>query len=133
MKHLAGLWIAAAMAVSCVAGLSGCGSPQTYDEIHARNWTPESIEQRFPMGTTEKHVFEKLGSPFFELTQGNLTRWDFVGGKNAQQVVTFIFDNGKLVHKGFRPVAAVAPSKPDARVVSGADGARDAAFRLPGQ
>lgn len=121
------------MVAACIAGMSGCGGPQTYDEIHARNWTQESMDQRFPLGTTEKQVFEKLGSPYYELTKGSLTRWDYVGGRSAQQVVMFVFNNGKLVHKVYRPVAADAQATTTSRVVNGPDGARDAPFRLPGQ
>jgi len=121
------------MVAACVTALGGCAMPQTYDQIHTRNWTQESIDQRFPLGTTEKQVFEKLGSPFYELTKDGLTRWDYVGGTSAQQVVTFVFNQGKLVHKVYRPIAANGQQKPDSRVVSGADGARDAPFRLPGQ
>jgi outer membrane protein assembly factor BamE (lipoprotein component of BamABCDE complex) len=133
MKRLAGLWMVAALVAPCIAGLSGCGRPQTYDEIHARNWTQESMDQRFPLGTTEKQVFAKLGSPFYELTKDGLTRWDYVGGPNAQQVVTFVFNNGKLVHKVYRAAAPDTQRQPDTSVVSGTDGVRNAPFRLPGQ
>jgi outer membrane protein assembly factor BamE (lipoprotein component of BamABCDE complex) len=97
MKRLAGLGIAA----MCVVVLGGCVTAQTYDEIHVRGWTQQSIDQRFPPGTPEKKVFAELGSPFSETTNGSVTRWDYVGGTSAQQVVTFVFNGGKLVDKKY--------------------------------
>ncbi|WP_345810745.1 hypothetical protein AAGS40_07975 [Paraburkholderia sp. PREW-6R] len=91
-----------AVTVGCVAGLSGCITPtHTYDEIHARGWTRESFEQRFPAGTTEKQVFNKLGSPFASKNAGDLTRWDYVGGVSGQEHVMFIFRNAQLVEKRY--------------------------------
>lgn len=98
MKFLATLTIAAA----CAAGLSGCVTPtHTYDQIHSRDWTRESFETRFPNGTSEKQVFNKLGGPYAFKDVGELTRWDFVGGPSGQQHVTMIFRNGILIQKQY--------------------------------
>jgi outer membrane protein assembly factor BamE (lipoprotein component of BamABCDE complex) len=90
------------IAVACLAGASGCAtSTHTYDEIHSRGWTRASFDQRFPAGTSERQVFEKLGSPFATKSAGDITRWDYVGGISGQLHVTFLFRNGLLVEKRF--------------------------------
>ncbi|WP_147439511.1 hypothetical protein [Paraburkholderia sp. BL17N1] len=90
------------MVAACLAGLGGCVTPtHTYDEIHSRGWTRESIDQRFPAGTSQKHVFEKLGGPFATKSAGNLSRWDYVGGASGQLHVAFLFRDGLLFEKRF--------------------------------
>ena len=92
----------AAVVTACLAGLSGCVTPtHSYDQIHSRHWTHEGFDQRFPTGTSEMQVFEKLGSPFAEKSAGNLTRWDYVGGASGQLHVMFIFKNTNLIEKRF--------------------------------
>lgn len=94
----------AAVFTACLAGLGlgGCVSPTyTYAEIHSRDWTREGFDQRFPTGTSERQVFEKLGSPFAENVAGDRTRWDYVGGVSGQLHVVFLFKNGLLTEKRF--------------------------------
>jgi len=98
MKKLVVLTVVAA----CLAELGGCVTPTyTYDQIHTRNWTRESIDQRFPSGTSKAQVLDKLGSPFGEKSAGDLTRWDYVGGVSGQLHVMFLFRNGSLIEKRF--------------------------------
>jgi outer membrane protein assembly factor BamE (lipoprotein component of BamABCDE complex) len=98
MKKLVVLTVFAAS----LAGLAGCVTPTyTYDQIHTRNWTRESLEQRFPAGTSKVHVLEQLGGPFAEKSAGDLTRWDYVGGASGQLHVMFLFRNGQLFEKRF--------------------------------
>ena len=98
MKKLAVLTVVTA----CLAGLGGCVTPTySYDQIHTRNWTRESIDQRFPAGTSKTQVLGKLGSPFAEKSAGNLTLWDYVGGASGQLHVMFIFKNTNLIEKRF--------------------------------
>jgi outer membrane protein assembly factor BamE (lipoprotein component of BamABCDE complex) len=88
-------------ATVCLAGLSGCVTPQTYDEIHVSGWTRDSIDQQFPPGASKKQVFERLGNPFSEGSAGDLTRWDYADGVSGQRHVAFYFRNGTLVEKRF--------------------------------
>jgi outer membrane protein assembly factor BamE (lipoprotein component of BamABCDE complex) len=90
-----------AAAAACVAGLAGCVTPQTYDDVHVSDWTRERIEQQFPEGTTKKHVFAELGGPFEDHSGNGVTRWDYVGGVSSQRHVWFLFRDGKLVEKQF--------------------------------
>ncbi|WNC90862.1 hypothetical protein RI103_05785 [Paraburkholderia sp. FT54] len=84
------------------ACLSGCAAPTyTYDQIHSRGWTRESIDQRFPAGTPQATVLDKLGGPFAVKSAGDLSRWDYVGGVSGQQHVVFIFRNGLLAEKRY--------------------------------
>jgi outer membrane protein assembly factor BamE (lipoprotein component of BamABCDE complex) len=86
----------------CLAGLSGCVTPtHSYNEIHTHNWTRESMEQRFPAGTSKAQVLDKLGSPFAVNSSGDVSRWDYVGGASGQLHVVFLFKNGNLVEKRF--------------------------------
>lgn len=98
MKAFAVITVVAA----CVAGLGGCATPtHTYDEIHSRGWTQQSFDERFPAGTSQDEVYNKLGSPFATNVAGDLTRWDYVGGVSGQQHVTFIFRKGRLAQKRY--------------------------------
>jgi outer membrane protein assembly factor BamE (lipoprotein component of BamABCDE complex) len=90
-----------AVIVVCLAGLAGCAPMQTYDEMHTRGWTHESIAQRFPAGTSKQVVIQKLGSPFAERSAGDMTRLDYVGGASSLQHVAFYFKNGALVQNQF--------------------------------
>ena len=98
MKKLAVLTVVAA----CLVGLSGCVTPTySYEQIHTRNWTRESMDQRFPSGTSKAQVLEKLGSPFGEKSAGDLTRWGYVGGVSGQLHVMFFFKNANLIEKRY--------------------------------
>jgi outer membrane protein assembly factor BamE (lipoprotein component of BamABCDE complex) len=92
----------AAVVTACLAGLSGCVTPtHSYDQIHSRHWTHEGFDQRFPTGTSEMQVFEKLGSPFAESVAGDRTRWDYVGGASGQLHVALVFRDVLLTEKRF--------------------------------
>jgi outer membrane protein assembly factor BamE (lipoprotein component of BamABCDE complex) len=98
MKKLAVLTAVTA----CLVGLCGCVTPTySFDQIHTRNWTRESMDQRFSSGTSKAQVLEKLGSAFAEKSAGDLTRWDYVGGVSGQLHVMFIFKNANLIEKRF--------------------------------
>ena len=85
---------------ACLYGLGGCVTrTYSYDQIHTRNWTRESIDQRFPSGTSKTQVLEKPGSPFAEKFAGDLARWDYVGRVSGQLHVMFLFRNGGLIEK----------------------------------
>ncbi|WP_158938169.1 hypothetical protein [Burkholderia sp. S171] len=91
-----------AVSAACLAGLGGCVTPMySYDEVHVRGWTHESLDQRFPVGTSATQVFEKLGSPFATSAAGDLSRWDYVGGVSGQLHVVLLFKNSALIQKQF--------------------------------
>ena len=90
-----------AVVVACLTALGGCAPMQTYDEMHTRGWTQESIAKRFPTGTSKQVVIQKLGSPFAERSAGDMTRLDYVGGATSQQHVAFYFKNGALIQNQF--------------------------------
>ncbi|MGF6605077.1 outer membrane protein assembly factor BamE (lipoprotein component of BamABCDE complex) [Paraburkholderia sp. GAS448] len=99
-----GMEMKAAMALNVLVaasllGLGGCVT-QTYDEVHVRNWTRESIEQQFPAGTSKKQVFARMGNPISESSTDGVTRWVYQGGSGQDQV-TFVFQNEKLVDTRF--------------------------------
>ncbi|MBB5409370.1 outer membrane protein assembly factor BamE (lipoprotein component of BamABCDE complex) [Paraburkholderia sp. HC6.4b] len=97
MKTLAALAVVSA----CMSGLAGCAPTQTYDQIHVRGWTREGLERRFPTGTSQRQVLEKLGSPYSQSAADGLIRWDYVGGASGHSHVVFLFRNGALVQKQF--------------------------------
>jgi outer membrane protein assembly factor BamE (lipoprotein component of BamABCDE complex) len=90
-----------AAVTACLAGLAGCVTPQTYDEIHVRGWTRDRVDQQFPPGVSKKQVFEKLGNPVSESSAGGLTRWDYADGASGQRHVALYFRNDTLVEKRF--------------------------------
>lgn len=91
----------AAMAVVtvCLVGLAGCGTTKSYSEMYVRGWTRESMDKRFPVGTTERQVVDRLGYPYRSSTADGVERWDYAGGKTSKQMVSFVFRDGKLVQK----------------------------------
>jgi hypothetical protein len=83
----------------CLAGLAGCGTTKSYSEMYVHGWTRESMEKRFPTGTTERQVVDRLGYPYRASKADRVERWDYAGGKTSKQRISFVFRDGKLVEK----------------------------------
>lgn len=89
------------MVTLCLGGLAACGTTKSYSEMYVRGWTPESMDKRFPVGITEHQVVDQLGYPFRSGRTNGMDRWDYAGGKTSQQIVSFIFRDGKLIQKQY--------------------------------
>ncbi|SMG56422.1 hypothetical protein [Paraburkholderia susongensis] len=83
----------------CLSGLAACGTTKSYSEMYVRGWTRESMDKRFPAGTTERQVVDRLGYPYRARKADGVERWDYTGGKTSKQTVSFVFRDGKLVQK----------------------------------
>ncbi|CAE6861821.1 hypothetical protein R75461_08025 [Paraburkholderia nemoris] len=85
----------------CLVGLAGCGATKSYSEMYVHGWTRDSMDKRFPTGTTERQVVDKLGYPYRASKADGVERWDYVGGKTSQQMLSLVFRDGKLVQKQY--------------------------------
>ncbi|CAE6856960.1 hypothetical protein R75461_07764 [Paraburkholderia nemoris] len=83
----------------CLVGLAGCGTTKSYDAMYVQGWTRDSMDSRFPDGTTERQVVDRLGYPYRASKADGVERWDYVGGKTSKQMVSFVFRDGKVVQK----------------------------------
>jgi outer membrane protein assembly factor BamE (lipoprotein component of BamABCDE complex) len=90
-----------AVVAACLAGLAGCGTTKSYSEMYVHGWTQESMDKRFPTGTTERQVVEKLGYPYRASKADGVERWDYAGGKTSKQRISFVFRDGKVVQKQY--------------------------------
>ncbi|MFL9998982.1 hypothetical protein PQR34_47320 [Paraburkholderia sediminicola] len=85
----------------CLVGLAGCGTTKSYSEMYVQGWTYENMEKRFPTGTPERQVADRLGYPYRASKADGVDRWDYSGGKTSKQRISFVFRDGKLVQKQY--------------------------------
>jgi outer membrane protein assembly factor BamE (lipoprotein component of BamABCDE complex) len=69
--------------------------------MYVYGWTKETMDKRYPSGTTQRQVVDRLGYPYRAISANGLERWDYVGGKTSTQKVSFVFRDGKLVGKTY--------------------------------
>ncbi|MBB5501566.1 hypothetical protein [Paraburkholderia sp. MM5384-R2] len=94
------------LATLCLAGLAGCGSSKShsvksYSSMYVDGWTKETMDRRYPNGTTQRQVVGRLGYPYQATTTGGVERWDYVGGKASTQKVSFLFRDSKVIDKAY--------------------------------
>lgn len=85
----------------CLGGLAACGNTKSYSEMYVHGWTRDSMDKRFPDGTTERQVVLRLGYPYRSRRTDGVDRWDYIGGETSTQKVSFVFRDGKLVGKAY--------------------------------
>jgi outer membrane protein assembly factor BamE (lipoprotein component of BamABCDE complex) len=99
-REMKALAVLAAVTV-CLTGLTACGTSKNYEAMYVHGWTRDSMDKRFPTGTTQRQVVDRLGYPYQAIKADGVERWDYSGGKTSKQKISFGFRDGKLVEKRY--------------------------------